>query len=672
MKLFWTLAMLPLTTSLPEPVQAAPEPAWVVDPATPGPDVPPVGQSLFDQITLDRAGRRQIPYPFDRLIARIESAAGCSSSRPCTRAVLIPLGRSLQRAAASPDFYRHPRVVTGVVADGTGAMLRDRLYLGFQDRAGVIEVISYNEAAGRFEFQIVRNYGADAVPQVTHARRALCVACHQNHGPIFSQAVWLETNANPEIATRLEREATGFFGIPARATTDVAQAIDDATDRATRLALVQRLWREGCGHDEQGARCRRSALVAALQFALTGRRAYITSDEFRAKVTAVLGARARDKWPRGLALPDADIANRNPLNVNAAMRGTAQVDISPLFDPLVPRPPLEIVPTDGEQLADRLVRGMADAWSAHNVAALSKTMERRGRHLHARRIELPCRMNGTAMNELFECAAPSGLGLRGTLSREGGEIEEIAIGQRPLRHLRIDSLRRTSDVSRRTASFRVADDYRRARLADGNLIERIVMEWQPAQGRPAEGVATIETRGDFALAQRAAESVEWGDGPLRSSMLEEIAARIREDLPAAIPESPKTVASVDAVPAVAHAAALPFEGPCGACHHTSDATPPNFLAGDAQHVEAAIKSCAPRIYVRMAMRDLPPSQRAKSPMPPERYPALADAHDADRRTLVELRAAVESLLVQEHGRRPSLDDLLRHGYESLPACLPGS
>ncbi|HKE95836.1 MAG TPA: hypothetical protein VKB34_16080, partial [Povalibacter sp.] len=240
MKLQWMLAMLQLASTgvsghPPEPgdtARAEPAaPTWTIDPTTPGSDLPAAGASLFDRITLDEQGRRQIPFPFERFVARIEAAAGCDASRPCTKAVLIPLGRSLQRSAASPDFFRHPRIVTAVVADGAGLRLRDRLYVGFQDRAAVIEVISYNESLGRFEFQIAKNYAAGKVPEVSYARRTLCVACHQNHGPIFSQQVWLETNANPQVAARLEREQQSFAGIAARTNTDVAQAIDDATDR---------------------------------------------------------------------------------------------------------------------------------------------------------------------------------------------------------------------------------------------------------------------------------------------------------------------------------------------------------------------------------------------------------------------------------------------------------
>src|SRR4051812_33779339 len=134
MKLHWMFAMLSFI-HMPAHADsiAQGEAVWVLDPAVPGPDVPDRGSSQFDKITLDAHGQRHVPFPFEHLVARIEAAADCNAAQPCTRTVLIPLGRSLQRAAASPDFFAHPRRVLAVTEEGSGTLLRDRLYLGFQE-----------------------------------------------------------------------------------------------------------------------------------------------------------------------------------------------------------------------------------------------------------------------------------------------------------------------------------------------------------------------------------------------------------------------------------------------------------------------------------------------------------------------------------------------------------
>ena len=159
--------------------------------------------------------------------------------------MLIPLGRSLQRhAAENGDYFRYPRVViavTGEAADSTTPYLKDRLYLGFHEKAETLEVISYNPAAGRFEFQVADDYRAGGTARLRYANRALCLACHQNAAPIFSRQSWDESSANPRIATSLGAAAPGFYALAWRAGVDIPNAIDDATDRANLLPLAAEL-----------------------------------------------------------------------------------------------------------------------------------------------------------------------------------------------------------------------------------------------------------------------------------------------------------------------------------------------------------------------------------------------------------------------------------------------
>lgn len=173
---------------------------WIVAPGEPGSDVPPVGRSLFDYLVTDNSGPEpvyRVPFPFTALREGLErqlrkNANGSSGIRQ----VLIPLGRSLQRTAAAPDFFRYPRVVLAVDGEPqaqpheSGVFMKDRLYLGYLEKPGVLEVISYNESAGRFEFQIVSDYREGGKANVVYANRAVCTACHQNLTPIFARPLW--------------------------------------------------------------------------------------------------------------------------------------------------------------------------------------------------------------------------------------------------------------------------------------------------------------------------------------------------------------------------------------------------------------------------------------------------------------------------------------------------
>ncbi|HET6521431.1 MAG TPA: hypothetical protein VFG47_16665, partial [Geminicoccaceae bacterium] len=258
-------------------------PILVADPDEPGPNLPPVGRSLFDEVygvgppaasPADEA-RHAIPFPFERLLADLNARIAPAEAKT----VLVPLGRSLQRHAADPDYFASPRIVVAVDDDGAGAggpLLRDRLYLGYHERAGVIEVISYNEDAGRFEFQVVEGYGPGRLPRVEYAERSICVTCHQGHAPIFATALWSETNADPRVAARLAAElGAAFHGAPVRRGIDVADALDRSTDRANRLAFANFAWTHGCGGPEgpeAAARCRGDLLLAVLRYRLGGAR----------------------------------------------------------------------------------------------------------------------------------------------------------------------------------------------------------------------------------------------------------------------------------------------------------------------------------------------------------------------------------------------------------------
>ena len=119
-------------------------PALLADREEPGPNRPPAGRSLFDELFAVPStaaqgddARYDVPFPFERLLAELNARIAPAE----VTGVLIPLGRSLQRHAADPDYFSLSRVgVAGT--DDAGApgrpFLEDRLYLGYHERAEVI------------------------------------------------------------------------------------------------------------------------------------------------------------------------------------------------------------------------------------------------------------------------------------------------------------------------------------------------------------------------------------------------------------------------------------------------------------------------------------------------------------------------------------------------------
>ena len=333
-----------------------------------GSNLPPAGSSLFDRLMGDHAGG-QIPFPFSKLLASLSSAAGCAND--CYQAVLIPLGRSLQRTAAGSEFFKFPRKVVAfngnAKSNGHFPLLKDRLYLGYQEKANLIEVISFNEIAGRFEFQVVKNYRAGAEPQVFYANRFVCTSCHQHQTPIFSRQVWDETNANPEIAKRLADAHGDADGLPIRVGVDVPNALDDATDRANLLPAYELLWRDGC---KDNRRCRARALVAALQYRLTGERSFdFQSASFQQEFLIPFENNWQLNWPNGLKIPSNDIPNRDPLQFADSER---LAHVPARFEALLPRGHKEIWQWETDRF--RLIKGIGEFFSANDIRLIASKL----------------------------------------------------------------------------------------------------------------------------------------------------------------------------------------------------------------------------------------------------------------------------------------------------------
>jgi hypothetical protein len=378
-------------------------PPWVVDPTEPGTNLPPIGRSLFDfLITKNVNGKKiyDIPFPFSALLARIESHLHPEHAQPALKRLLIPVNRSLQRRAGDGEYFTYPRAVLAVDTEADSALgasslhLKDRLFIGYHEKTAVLEIISYNEAAGRFEFQIVSNYLAGGTPTVRYANRALCTACHQNQSPIFSRPMWDETNVNPKIAALIAHQRRQYHGFPIRQGVGVLQAFDDATDRANEISLAHLLWREGCeqaARPEQSIGCRAELIEWVLRYAMSkgSVQDWQTGDPHVEPPSFLATWRAR--WPRGLSIPNPDIPNRNPFRYVAVSEfpGLSEVEATALeggeprslfrgpHEPTLPREPLEVwtVP-DTPQTLERVLTTFAQFFTPVDLDRLKHVAHR--------------------------------------------------------------------------------------------------------------------------------------------------------------------------------------------------------------------------------------------------------------------------------------------------------
>ena len=676
---------------------AAADPVWVVDPGSPGSDLPPQGRSLFDHLTTSN-GQQSIPYPFEQLVVAISTHldAGTAYLGQPVKQVLIPLGRSLQREAAAPDFFRSPRIVLAVDAEpssGAGLLLRDRLFIGYLEAADVLEVISYNEQAARFEFQVVRDYRAGGQPLVSYARRVVCMACHQNGAPIFARPLWDETNVSRDVADRLKQLGNDFHGIPVVTGVDIAYAIDNATDRANAFALTQKLWLEACGFGEGADDCRRALFDRTLQSALNGGRGFDrVSDSYHGTLRAVMSRRSLQAWPDGLLIPDADIANRKPLAGVATPVGgddadglRQRADVDGRSEPLMPRPAAAVWIPGDEDLVERAVEGLTQFIAAADLERIDRRLAQLPVAESSMRVE--CNADRTPADgyERIKLLCQGGdIVLRGLIRRDAtgntlsGRVRSVRIADTEFGALSVGGSADDTGVLHITLRYPASP--LRPRFANADTLAGLTLHRSSAgDGRVA---VEVHRRHESAVLSDTVDQVAGQDG----AMFGQHPFRHAALMPAlfnalGITAGDGCCISNDRLPPLrmAQVAAPPDDtvlAPlfkvCGACHRSDEPFPPNFLAGNADQVRRTVAHCAERIQYRLGMWDLPSSQRPKSPMPPQHAGSLEGARLAQwtNGLLKELRQALSGVATAAGAPLPSREQTLARPYYTLRRCLP--
>ncbi len=724
-------------------VSAITDAHWIVDSSRPGADLPSQGRSLFDRLFIELREdgyEYEIPFPLsalrERLLLRLRRNEYGESP---LKEVLIPLGRSLQRMAAAPSFFRFPRVVLAVDGESDaepgmiGQHLKDRLYIGYIEEPGVLEVISYNETAGRFEFQIVKNYRAGGEPEVVYANRAVCIACHQNATPIFSRPLWSETNADPRVAGLLEAEQRDYYGIHVSLGIDTPAAIDAATDRANLIPLTMFLWNQGCeqsGAGDTARRCRALAIGMALQYRLTGSLWFADDTKSDWRLFAGMMASAVERhWPGGLLVSSPDIPNRVPMTGQRSAQisgtpppalGTAdqtmqQRHIPAAFEPLQPRPPLETV--SATTAAKRLVLGLADALAASDMERLDIALRNGGSNSGTERIygshcvlKPRVRPNGEYRVSLH-CPLPpekedDAFSLKGRVYFKGenlirGAIKSVTTADgTDAAGLNIIAAAFEERSGNRQLRLSLARSNMQARLADGNAITELRIDWpfaangrdipllealEPvaAEMRVSQDMAKLRDALDTLLKKQNGNNGLFHAGPFQRRqllgslypLLGTVLADCCPDdaeLPAARTDRTHNSRPPGVVSFAAGDPTIGFYALCARCHFTTERFPPNFLFGDRSQVETNLAQCAERLFLRLSMWSLPAGSRPKTPMPPIHALPMLDLEEAQWRGSADLERLLDYLrktLQQQTGKQPSLAELMERGYENLRSCL---
>lgn len=656
--------------------QAAP--AWVVDAADPGPDTPPAGQSRFDQLYRDAAGGYRIPYPFDSLIEDLESRTA-GPGEPAVRQVFVPVGRSLQRNAPAPDYFRYPRRVIAVdgepvtAANDAGLVMKYRLFVAHQPRTENLEIISYNDTAGRFEFQLVEGYDGRQQPRAKPVRRVMCLSCHQNAAPIFAARPWSETSFNVAVAQRLAEALPDRFASAIEVLSLDAGVIDLLAEHANYLAAAQLVWRRGC----ITIACRAALLRAVLQYRLSGDANFERQrPEYRRDYFAELARNWSDRWPRGLALPASRIADRDPFAPG------------PGRDPLLPRPPQATWQAVDEVLAAGIVFRLGGFFTLEDI-----------RRLDRRLIGLAGPGPKASIRYRADCRADSPAAGRLRLACGGGNDRrqlratlEIETGPRGITDLLVLSLQlprdpdlwqprvviRAQSAGGVEARFGDLESGLSPRLANGDRLVSMSLNWERS---PGEADARLEIRVspefrfiDAALGRLRAAQARSPAGSLagevfnRQSILQpltrELGMKSRHwPAPGDTPAIPLPRVTSDLRGALA--LLQPY---CAHCHAGGEPNPPGFLSARAP--ASALARCAPRMLARLQLWSGNPNP-PRSPMPPPASIAFSGTNASQWPSSDHFRSLVSSLenLARETYGAVAADGFGRADYDALPSCV---
>jgi hypothetical protein len=263
---------------------------------------PAAAATVFDQLYPAKDGELTLPYPFSALVDDLRARTDAE-----IQVGFIPLGRSLQRFAANPDYFTSPRIILAIPANGKSATpLRDRLFMGYQPATNAVEIIAFDEAKGQFRFLQVEDYRAQGRQVLTGIDEEACISCHQSRGPLLGAPPWDESNANPQVVAMLPGTVQG---LAVRQDFDGIDQFARSVQRANRLPVAIKL-----------------------------KHALALKDQAQSVVTALTKA-----FPDGVSIIDPKIPNRDP--VSLLNSGSPLLDVlqaKDAFDPETKRKPVPV------------------------------------------------------------------------------------------------------------------------------------------------------------------------------------------------------------------------------------------------------------------------------------------------------------------------------------------
>lgn len=652
---------------------------------------PQSGRSYFDKVFSEN-GQYKVPYPFQQVLNRLSDYTGNPDS---VKVAMFPMGRSLQRSAAVDDlrvvssldpYFIFPRVVVGVDEETTHENslllnLKNKLYLGFNQKAEVIEAISYNEELGRYEYQVIKNYAAGKTPQVTYANRGLCLSCHQNLSPLFSRGPWSESNANPVVAEHLktaldkaygkvncssqknqaycyQNQNSFYFGSPVQIESNVTRQLDASTDLANLNHVYQKMWKELCASFE----CKSVMLRAMVLYRMTGQVGLALSKSLKEQLDKMENE-WRTNYPWGLSIPDPDIPDRDPLkDVDSAPNFSDLSAVTPdqrpaiqallmnskipaAFEPLQLRAPIDLWKNTGFDAStntNRMIRGLAQDFTTTDLKIFDQWLKSNHKDQDIlTTLTATCDLQKDKNNQVISCKGQTEESFsfdayvtttENSVSFSAlqfqSQILNCEITQNCPQFSEVTGIYKKSNESQAVLTLRQKNGLS-LRTSSGYDISEIKFD---LVAKVAHIQVLNQDKYIAEAIQKNQKALFSGKAFNRFQIMKTLASqagiqlsRQQDNSYSRLPFSADESFSAEQLREQMNGFSL-VKNVCSQCHQSNDRTPPNFLGTLTQPLTDSeqcrqIESCAPRMIYRLKMRECEASlqKNKKNPMPPETF-----------------------------------------------------
>ena len=619
---------------------------WIVDPRNHGTNIPTIGRSLFDRLFVKHSGdshEYHIPFPFSQLLAFIDESISLGPDGGIHK-TMIPLGRSLQKNAAAPDFFKYPRIVVSIGGEPrsdeltAGLHLKDMLFLGYQEKANSVEIISYNDQAARFEFQVINNYGPGMEPEVSYANRQLCMSCHQNAGPIFADRPWNETDANLVLAEKIELAIPGFkFKKVRERRRETAWQIFRSSYLANYYSAYQFIWQQGCGKSaavsqNESVRCRAALLKSIVKNLITGSGYNDTdSTEYLKAYFEIVSRNWKQEWPDGLLVANATIPDVNP----------AADKFDPASDPLHARPPQAVWAKPNHVVLDGAIPWLGKFLTIDDIRRIDERLITLSKNIPVRQslYNGDCEFSGNAMDKghiEFSCKAVSnpGLSMFGILWPEPetdsfrGNIRWLSTGDFPdLRLMQIRTVGQDAENRAHTFSLKAfGSNMNHVRNQQGHRLDKVEIRFDTETTGKATLIVSQDFDPLFAAIDDMSDKNIRGEGVSLSGVpfqRQAIVSELNRSL--GITPLEWCCDSIEEFPEMKIPELATISGEteyhhiskhCATCHSSDTDVPPGFLFGSTERIREQLAKCAPRMYYRASLWAQAGAGPTVSPMPP--------------------------------------------------------